>query len=78
MRRFALFGLLTLSAFLGCADSPRPEIHGTIINVYSEIRIGESDGTTIVQTDDGRIYKYAGKLGKKGDKISLSGINVLR
>jgi hypothetical protein len=73
---------LTLSAFLsictGCAEPKQPPIQGTIVSVYNEIRIGESDGTTIVKTDAGEIYKYNGKLGKMGDRITLHNKGVLK
>lgn len=79
MRRSSLFGLLISLAFLfGCSEMERPNVEGVIVDVYKEWRIGDSDGTTIVRGDDGQIYKYAGRLGKKGDRIGLKGINAIR
>jgi len=77
MRRSSLFGLLISLAFLtGCSCTPQPQtpVYGTIVDVYREFRLGRADGTTVVKLPSGRIIKYTGRLGKKGEQIRVDGM----
>ena len=65
--------LFALIFIVGCADPTPPVVmeEVKIISVYNEIRLGSEDGTTIVERKDRFRVPLRGKLGKKGDIISV-------
>jgi hypothetical protein len=74
MKHIILFLCLSVCLLIpACAPVDNSPINGKIMEVYREIRIGTTNGTTVVELPDGRRVKFYGRLGKKGDIINVRG-----
>jgi hypothetical protein len=52
------------------ASRPVP-IQVKIVDVYREIKLGRVNGTTVVEMPDGTRQSLDGRLGKKGETITI-------
>jgi len=68
---------IAVVASKGCAavSVEREQVSVKIVDVYREFKIGRPSGTTVVAMPDGSRVKLDGRLGKKGEVITVTTIN---
>lgn len=73
MKNIILFFCLSVCLLISACSIDNSPINGKIVEVYRELRIGSTNGTTVIELPDGRRVKFYGRLGKKGDIINVRG-----
>ena len=73
MKYIILFVCLSVCLLIPACSIDNSPINGKIVEVYRELRIGSTNGTTIVEMSDGRRVKFKGRLGKRGEVINVRG-----